>query len=82
MTLNYVFCWMTLRWKSVIPSGLAHTVWNMIAISGINNEFPWGTELTLALWIVVALVLFHYLPVRGEDETVVDTVETQPQATD
>jgi len=79
LTLNYVFCWMTLRWKSVIPSGLAHTVLNIIAISGINNEFPWGTEFTLTLWIVVALVLFRYLPVRDEDEAVANAAGTQPQ---
>jgi membrane protease YdiL (CAAX protease family) len=71
LALNYVFCRMTLRWKSVIPAAVTHTISNMIALSGINNEFPWGAEFTIVLWVVVALALFHYWPLSDEEAAVV-----------
>jgi membrane protease YdiL (CAAX protease family) len=37
---NYVFAWMTLRWKSIIPAGITHTVSNILIMSGINDSIP------------------------------------------
>lgn len=71
LALNHVFSWMTLRWRSVIPSTVAHTVWNMIALSGMQSGFAWSAKFDVVLWAGVALVLFHYWPPRDEEgETV------------
>jgi membrane protease YdiL (CAAX protease family) len=65
--MNYVFCWATLRGKSVIPSTVAHGVWNMIVIGGVNEAVAWNAELSVILWVVLAILLFRYWPVRGEE---------------
>jgi membrane protease YdiL (CAAX protease family) len=59
---NYVFAWMTLRWKSIIPAGIAHTVSNIFIVAGINDSIPWSAELRLLEWAVVAFLLFRYWP--------------------
>jgi len=62
LVLNYVFAWMTLRWKSVIPAGITHTVSNILIVAGINDSIPWSAELRILEWAVVAFLLFRYLP--------------------
>jgi membrane protease YdiL (CAAX protease family) len=62
LVLNYVFAWMTLRWKSIIPAGITHTVSNILVVAGINDSIPWSAELRILEWAVVAFLLFRYWP--------------------
>jgi membrane protease YdiL (CAAX protease family) len=57
--MNYVLSWMTLRWNSVIPAAIAHTVSNVLIASQINGRIPHAHEMRTALWAVCALVLFQ-----------------------
>jgi membrane protease YdiL (CAAX protease family) len=41
LAMNYVLAWMTLRWKSIIPAGIAHTVSDILVVAGINYQTPW-----------------------------------------
>ena len=36
--MNYVFAWMTLRWKSIIPGAIAHGVWNILAVMQMGSS--------------------------------------------
>ena len=62
LAMNYVFAWMTLRWRSVIPAGIAHTVSNVLVISGVTGSVDWSLEYHLAAWVTVSIVLFRYWP--------------------
>jgi membrane protease YdiL (CAAX protease family) len=62
LAMNYVLAWMTLRWKSIIPAGIAHTVSNILIVAGINDSIPWISELRILEWAVVAFLLFRYFP--------------------
>ncbi len=64
LAMNYVLSWMTLRWNSVIPAGIAHTVSNVLVVGGINSGIQYAHAMRIALWSVCALVLFHYWPPR------------------
>lgn len=68
LALNFVFAWMTLRWKSIIPAGLAHTFWNILAMSGLVVSFEWTWGLEILLWAALAIVLWHYWPVESWTE--------------
>ena len=74
---NYVFAWMTLRWKSIVPAGIAHTVSNILIVAGINDSIPWSAELRLLEWAVVAFLLFRYWPF-AQTETAEATPPTPP----
>lgn len=67
LAMNYVFAWMTLRWRSVVPSGVAHGVWNMLATSGVGGSSPWSSDFVLVSWAVAALVLYRYWPLPNEE---------------
>ena len=69
LAMNYVFSWMTLRWNSVIPAGIAHTVSNVLVVGGISSGIQYAQTMRIALWSVCALVLFHYWPPREEAGT-------------
>jgi membrane protease YdiL (CAAX protease family) len=60
VALNYVFAWMTLRWRSVIPAAVAHSVWNMLATSGVGVTSPWNSDFALISWTIFALILYHF----------------------
>lgn len=80
--MNYVLSWMTLRWNSVIPAGLAHTVSNVLVIGGINGDIPHAHEMRIALWAVCAIVLFRYWPPRemaGAGSIVPAVISVQPE---
>jgi membrane protease YdiL (CAAX protease family) len=67
LAMNYVFAWMTLRWKSIIPAGIAHTVSNMLVVAGVNDAIPWSGEFRILEWTLVALLLFRYWPFEQSD---------------
>lgn len=60
LAMNYVFTWMTLRWKSIVPAGIAHTVWNMLVFAPVSASSNIDLELKCLLWMILAYVLFHY----------------------
>lgn len=65
LAMNYVLAWMTLRWKSIIPAGLTHTAWNILAMSGLVVNFDWIWGVEIPLWAVFALVLWRYWPTEN-----------------
>jgi membrane protease YdiL (CAAX protease family) len=69
LAMNYVLSWMTLRWNSVIPASIAHTISNVLVVGGMNSGVPYAHAMRIALWSVCALVLFHYWPPREEAGT-------------
>jgi membrane protease YdiL (CAAX protease family) len=62
LAMNYALSWMTLRWKSIIPAGIAHTVSNILVVAGVSNAIPWHGELRILEWALIAFVLFRYWP--------------------
>ncbi|MGB8477166.1 MAG: CPBP family intramembrane glutamic endopeptidase [Candidatus Acidiferrum sp.] len=62
LAMNYALAWMTLRWKSILPAGIAHTVSNMLVVAGVNDAIPWSDEFRILEWALVALLLFRYWP--------------------
>jgi membrane protease YdiL (CAAX protease family) len=62
LAMNYVLAWMTLRWRSIIPAGIAHTVSNILVVAGITEAISWSSELRTVEWAVVAVLLFRYWP--------------------
>jgi membrane protease YdiL (CAAX protease family) len=76
LAMNYVLAWMTMRWNSVIPSGFAHTVANVLIIAGVNPaDFAW--PLQIACWSVVAYVLWCYWPITEYDVPVGDVTPSE-----
>ena len=63
--LNYFFCWLTLRQRSIIPAALAHTVWNMLTAIPDGLESPWGMEIKIALLAVRAYVVYRFWPIAA-----------------
>ena len=62
LAMNYALSWMTLRWKSIIPAGITHTVSNILVVAGVSNAIPWNGELRILEWALIAFVLFRYWP--------------------
>jgi membrane protease YdiL (CAAX protease family) len=62
LAMNYVLAWMTLRWKSIIPAGIAHTVSNILVVAGVNDLIPWSGEIWILEWALIAFLLFRYWP--------------------
>ena len=67
LAMNYGLAWMTLRWKSIIPAGIAHTVSNMLVVAGVNNAIPWSNEFRILGWALVAILLFRRWPIDQTD---------------
>jgi membrane protease YdiL (CAAX protease family) len=63
VAMNYVLAWMTLRWNSIIPAGIAHTVSNILIIGGLNRTISWGNAVRFVEWALVAFLLFRYYPI-------------------
>jgi len=69
VALNYAFAWMTLRWRSIIPAGVAHSVWNVLATSGVGGSSRWSSDFALVSWTIIALVLYRYWPLANGGES-------------
>jgi membrane protease YdiL (CAAX protease family) len=67
LAMNYAFAWMTIRWGSIIPSGVTHTAYNIIVISGVTGNARWRAEYELVLWTAVAVVMFRYWTPKDEE---------------
>lgn len=77
VSMNYVFAWMTLRWRSVVPAGVAHTVWNVLEMSGVTGSAKWQAEYKLLLWGVAAFVLYRFWPPKVQEA---EMATTQPES--
>jgi membrane protease YdiL (CAAX protease family) len=62
LAMNYVLAWMTLRWHSIIPAGITHTISNILIVSGATGAVPWSYQIWIVLWGTVALFLFRFWP--------------------
>jgi membrane protease YdiL (CAAX protease family) len=67
LALSYVLGWLTLRFGSILPAALAHTVYNVLVFSGFGQPFPGKATVNVGLWAVLAWVLFRYWPVGVEE---------------
>jgi membrane protease YdiL (CAAX protease family) len=61
---NSVFCWLTLKSGSVLPSAIAHTLYNVLVIGGFGPDFPGKLGIQIVLWSVLAVSLFKYFPIQ------------------
>jgi membrane protease YdiL (CAAX protease family) len=77
VAMNYVLAWMALRWKSIIPAGLAHGVSNIVVYAGVNQWWGDAADLRTVFWAIFAYTLWHYWPIPEEAEAVI----VDPQAT-
>jgi len=60
--MNYVLAWMALHWRSIVPAGIAHTVWNMLVLSDVSDRNE-ARYIDCLLWLVIAFFLFRFWPV-------------------
>ena len=60
--MNYVLAWMVLHWRSVMPAGIAHTVWNMLVLADVFTSVE-TQYLDCGLWLMIAYCLFRFWPV-------------------
>jgi membrane protease YdiL (CAAX protease family) len=60
--MNYVLAWMVLRWRSIVPAGIAHTVWNMLVLSEVSTSDETRYS-DCGLWLMIAFFLFRFWPV-------------------
>ncbi|HEX4542555.1 MAG TPA: CPBP family intramembrane glutamic endopeptidase [Candidatus Acidoferrum sp.] len=68
LALSYAFGWLTLRFGSILPAAVAHAFHNVLVYSGFGPPFLGKETVVVALWAVLALVLFRYWPVQMEDD--------------
>jgi membrane protease YdiL (CAAX protease family) len=66
LALNYVLAWLTLRTGSILPSTISHGAYN-ISLDQFGSQFPGKDTLRVALWALLAYVLFRYWPVSMEE---------------
>jgi membrane protease YdiL (CAAX protease family) len=67
LAMNYVLAWMTMRWNSVIPSGAAHTLSNIVVYADVNPRDWADSFLFVACWSVMAYILWRYWPITEYD---------------
>lgn len=69
VTLSFVLAWLTLRSGSVVPAAIAHTVYNILIFSAFGLPFAGKSTLRIALWAVLAYLLFRYRPAPEQPNT-------------
>jgi membrane protease YdiL (CAAX protease family) len=62
LAMNYVLSWMTIRWRSIIPAGITHSVSNILIVSRVAGTVPWSYEIGIVLWATVAFFMFQFWP--------------------
>ena len=76
--MNYVLAWMVLHWRSVVPAGIAHTVWNMLVLSDVFTSVE-TRYLDCGLWLMIAFSLFRFWPVvEKEGDAGVEAPNPEP----
>ena len=64
--MNYVLAWMVLHWGSIVPAGIAHTVWNMLVLSNVYTSVE-TRYLDCGLWLMIAFFLYRFWPVMEKE---------------
>jgi membrane protease YdiL (CAAX protease family) len=77
LALGFVLSWLTLRSGSVLPAAIAHTFYNIL-VSNFGLAFPGKSMVWVALWAVLACILFRYWPVQPLIELAVETTSAEP----
>jgi membrane protease YdiL (CAAX protease family) len=67
VSLSFVLAWLTLQSGSVLPAGIAHGFYNVLVRSDFGLPFLGKDTVRVALWALLAYVLFRYWPVQVED---------------
>jgi membrane protease YdiL (CAAX protease family) len=80
VALSFVLAWLTLRSGSVVPAAIAHTVYNILVFSAFGLPFAGKGTLRIALWALLAYILFRYctVPEEAKIETVTVTASSEP----
>lgn len=79
LALNFVLAWLTLRSQSVVPAAIAHTLYNVLVFSPNGPQFAGKGVLRVALWAVLAYVLFRYWLVPPEATPGAVTTAANPE---
>jgi membrane protease YdiL (CAAX protease family) len=66
VALSFVLAWLTLRSQSVVPAAVSHALYNALVFSPIGPTFVGKNVLRVALWTVLAYVLFRCWPPPAE----------------
>jgi membrane protease YdiL (CAAX protease family) len=61
VSVGYVLAWLTIRSDSILPAAVAHAVYNIFII-GFSFPFSNPRWLSILLWAVAGVVLFHFFP--------------------
>jgi len=73
LALSFVFGWLTLKSRSVLPAMIAHAATNFFADSAVAfpqlpGESPWAVN--IILWVILAWGLFRYWPPQLEPQSI------------
>lgn len=68
VALSFVLGWLTLRSQSIFPAAVAHALYNVLVYSNFGPDFLGKSVVRVALWGLLALLLFRYWPVRVESD--------------
>jgi membrane protease YdiL (CAAX protease family) len=79
LTLNYVFAWMTLRWHSVLPAAIAHFMSNALVSLGPRVSGLWDGERYLALWVLLAMLLYRVWPLETDNPPILLLPDQEPE---
>jgi membrane protease YdiL (CAAX protease family) len=63
LSLGYVLSWLTIRSGSLCPGTIAHGIYNVLSSNGAPTQFENEKYIVIALWAVLAGVLFRYWPI-------------------
>lgn len=67
LSLGFVLSWLSLRSGSILPASIAHTLHNVL-VDQLDPRFPGKPEVWVAMWAILACVLFRYWPVPASNE--------------
>lgn len=63
---SFVFAWLTLRSRSLLPSTIAHTLYNVGVLSATGAGFAGSREFVVVFWALLAVLLFRHWPPADE----------------
>ena len=79
VALSFALAWLTLRSQSVVPAASAHTLYNVLVFSPNGPQFAGKAVLRVALWAMLAYVLFRYWPVPPQETLGAVTTDASPE---
>jgi len=77
--LSYVLGWLTLRFGTILPAAVAHTLYNVLVFSGFGPPFQGKSTTLVALWAILGCVLFYYWPIQEQLGQEPDTLGVNPE---